>query len=237
MNLKALSIQLPLDEVPSLKDLPWLRDRSIVVFSYVELLLILSALIVADPTTNSVLIGLVPFFLGLGLKLWTLGYPPQKRSSADFGPYRFLRYPDILSSLFILFGISFAARSFTVTLLAIIFVAIQVSLRIRWQFLAGHGDEDVTYPRYRAMVPAMIPNLWPYASRDGGKGFSWRMLLHDQHQIYLQTTVLQSVAMLWFGTIFFEPMWLNYSWMIALVLLVFAAWRLIENRSWRKPIG
>ncbi|MFW7381239.1 MAG: hypothetical protein ACOH5I_20660 [Oligoflexus sp.] len=213
----------------------WIRTRRDQLFAHTELLLVLAAVFLASPDRLSVSIGLIPFLLGIALKIWSLGYAPAGKELGDVGPYRFLRYPSVLSTLLTLIGIVFAARSFPLAVIVIAWSAVQASMKVRWQIIEGHGSEDVSFPRYQAMVPALIPNLLPY-SKAGGEAFNWRLILHEQHRAWVQTLVTQILAYIWFSVVLLEPFWAQYTWVAGIALSLFTVWQSMANRSQWKQV-
>lgn len=217
-----------------MKLLEWLRSRRDMVFAHAELLVVLTAVFFANPDQRSVVIGLFPLVAGVALKLWSIGYHPVGKKLGDAGPFRFVRYPSVLSSLLILLGIAFAAKSFLIAVLALFFTAIEASLKVRWQVIEGHGREDVAFPRYQAIVPALIPNLIPYP-QSSSERFNWRLILHDQHRAWVQTLFVQILVYIWFSLILLEPLWGQYSWVFGVALSLFVIWQLATNlQQWIK---
>ncbi len=71
----------------------------------------LAALWLADPTFQSVLIGLLPILLGLALRVWAAGYLHKGGGLCVWGPYRFVRHPLYLGTTLGALGLCLMARS------------------------------------------------------------------------------------------------------------------------------
>jgi protein-S-isoprenylcysteine O-methyltransferase Ste14 len=78
----------------------------------------------AQPTLNTLVIGLGFAFAGEALRLWAAGHLEKSREITQTGPYRWTRHPLYLGSSLIAIGVAVASASLTVmTIVAIYMLA------------------------------------------------------------------------------------------------------------------
>jgi protein-S-isoprenylcysteine O-methyltransferase Ste14 len=213
----------------STSQLPLLKYKN-QVFVALEIGVTLLAVFLADPVQRSVVIGMIPFALGLALKLWSLGYENATDHKGEAGPYRFVRYPQVLSAFLILLGLCLATRSFYLTLLAMVVVTLQITLKIKFKDQESHWRDDVAFPRYQAIVPSVIPNLWPYPTT-ANQHFSWRQLVRTVGTNALPVVLLQVCGMVWVALVALNARLMPFNWLVAGGLTVVVLVRFLL--SWR----
>jgi protein-S-isoprenylcysteine O-methyltransferase Ste14 len=80
------------------------------------------ALILAQPTARSLMIGGGVALLGEALRVWASGHIEKGREVTRSGPYRFVRHPLYLGSAIMAAGFSVASQSIWVVAIATIYV-------------------------------------------------------------------------------------------------------------------
>jgi protein-S-isoprenylcysteine O-methyltransferase Ste14 len=109
----------------------------------------LVALWLAQPTTQSVLVGAIVGAVGEALRIWAAGHLEKSREVTSSGPYRLMRHPLYVGSTVMGIGLAIASGSLIVAVLAIAYLAITLTAAIRTEeahLTEKFGDE---YPEYR----------------------------------------------------------------------------------------
>lgn len=107
------------------------------------------ALVFAQPTWWSWVIGLAIAVIGESIRVWAAGHLEKGREVTQSGPYRWTRHPLYVGSSLIALGVIVAARHPIVTVVTIVYMVTTLAAAIRTEeaFLrAAFGD---TYDRYR----------------------------------------------------------------------------------------
>ena len=169
-----------------------LRDRfSISLLEAYEYLIIILVCWLARPTNYSIGLGAIVSFIGIGLRIWTSGYPRDPVRFVVYGPYRFVRHPRLLGSFLMLLGVCVASRSSgaIVTMLLgtiVIFRSILHEEDHMLGRLAGSSFRD-----YSLHVSAFVPNIMPYArSADYPHRFSWGYAMLKSRRRQLDSTLV-----------------------------------------------
>lgn len=151
-----MSIQLYLDPI---------KDR--IHFSlrgFFELSVVGFVFCLADPTVESITLGVTVSGLGEALRIWKAGYRLQGSEFFVVGPHRFVRHPRYLGTFLVLLGLCLASRSAFSLFYLLLGIAITYGLSIKKHeeiLLKKYGPSFV---EYRVRVSSFIPQLFPVAS-------------------------------------------------------------------------
>lgn len=147
---------------------------------FLNLGVILVSLIDFQPSTQSLPLGLFFIVCASLLKFWLCAYPdPKNMNFAVYGPYRFVRFPSLLSSFLCGLGLGVLTGS----LLAIVFLLIGFYL-IYFKNSRSKDEERFKktayhYKYYQAQVSAFIPGLIPYPASTQRSG-TWRNIFNNR---------------------------------------------------------
>lgn len=169
-------------------------------------------------TDQSVFIGGVISVLGLGLLMWLNGYLPREGVDMPYfaGPYRFVRYPQVLSRCLIMVGLLLASRQPSLYCVAVLILTPLYHRLSRSEDAALSIDLGSAASEYRALVSGLIPQLRPFkslgVSRLGVRQFfSWRtaMLSRKSKTLIISGIVLLSLLghYFWALRVFSEWQW------------------------------
>lgn len=109
----------------------------------------LLALWLAQPTDRSLTIGAVVAACGEALRVWAAGHLEKGREVTSSGPYRLARHPLYVGSTVMGVGLAIAARSISVGVLVMGYLALTLTAAIRTE--EAHLTEKFgrDYPEYR----------------------------------------------------------------------------------------
>ena len=129
--------------------------------------------LLAHPTLNSWLLGLMVVSLGEALRLWASGHIHKSAEVTTSGPYAMCRHPLYLGHFLVAIGFCIAGNSITAFL--IVTVSFFIIYMPTWKneeqnLIALFGD---TYRDFMAHTPALLPRL---NSRVTGGSFSWALV-------------------------------------------------------------
>ena len=143
-------------------------------------LLAVAFFVLAQPTQARLFLGAGLALLGELLRVWATGHLHKNDTLTITGPYRFLRHPLYLGTLFI--GSGFAVMGLNVTtlglaaLLCLLFFAYYLPYkeRIEGARLEELYGED--FRRYSTAVPKLLPRFHPYVplGAQGAATLGWR---------------------------------------------------------------
>ena len=156
----------------------WLhRWFHVSVRGLVEFVVVAAVFICAVPTPQSFLCGAVVSAVGLALRVWSSGY--QRNAEQFVGPFRWLRYPHLLGTLLLFFGLCLAGRNAPVTAVFLVAMTILHGKPYLRAEAAAAARIGPSYTLYRGEVPALLPRLWPYSVAATGPQprFVWRQAL------------------------------------------------------------
>lgn len=136
----------------------------------------------AQPTLESMLIGVPISSLGLLLRAWAAGHLAKDRQLATSGPYAYIRNPLYLGTLIAALGIVIASRSLWLALIfAIIFLFVYLpAVELEEQHLREIFPE---YEYYAARVRRFLPGTrWQRSKAH----FSWKSYRkNEEHKAVL----------------------------------------------------
>jgi protein-S-isoprenylcysteine O-methyltransferase Ste14 len=103
----------------------------------------------AQPTSASLLLGLAVALVGEALRIWAAGHIEKGREITTSGPYRFVRHPLYLGSAIIGVGFAAASRSWVVTGIVLVYLALTYVAAIRTEEATLDARFDGKYTAYR----------------------------------------------------------------------------------------
>lgn len=109
-----------------------------------------AALLLAQPTWQSLRIGALIAAAGECIRMWAAGHLEKSREVTTSGPYRFTRHPLYLGSAIITLGFVIASRSVTVAILAAVYLALTYTAAIRREEAFLTKQFGAAYPDYKA---------------------------------------------------------------------------------------
>jgi amino acid transporter len=135
----------------------------ITVRGMAEVLIVVGAFALGEPTPVSLVIGGLICVAGEAIRILVAGYGRNVGEMVMSGPYRFVRHPYFLGTGLMFIGIAIASRSAVITALAIVLMVLshrKYARRDEEQLKKALGPE---YGVYVATVPAVVPRIWPTA--------------------------------------------------------------------------
>ena len=126
-------------------------------------------LLLARPTSASLLLGALISLLGVSLRAWASGHIRKNDQLAVSGPYAYTRNPLYLGSFMLGLGFTVAANRWELALLfALLFFGIYFPvMRVEATTLEGlFGD---SYRQYASCVPLFLPRLAPFRRQHAAK--------------------------------------------------------------------
>lgn len=110
----------------------------------------IAALMLADPTPLTLLIGGVIAAIGETIRVWAAGHLEKGREVTMSGPYRYTRHPLYAGSAVMMVGFAVAANDPIVAVIAIAYVALTYSSAIRREEAFLTERFGSAYPDYKA---------------------------------------------------------------------------------------
>lgn len=137
-------------------------DRLRITFRGVaEVLIVVGAFALGEPTPLSLLIGGLICLGGEILRIFVAGFGHNVGQIVLCGPYRFVRHPYFLGTGLMFIGIAIASRSAFITAFAMALMVLshrKYARRDEDQLKKSLGPD---YGLYVATVPAVVPRIWP----------------------------------------------------------------------------
>lgn len=157
-------------------------ERKILAFLHttrralIGFLIVAAALVTADPSVASLIVGAALCLIGELLRILTAGYGYKVGEHSLRGPYRFVRHPYFLGSALLYVGVCVAGRNAYVTGVALVALAILYAVEIEADESRVRARLGPDFADYKAKVPAVLPKLYPYRGSWGeqaaGRDFS-----------------------------------------------------------------
>jgi len=151
--------------------------------------LALAALLLAQPTLSTTLLGTALVVLGLAVRIWAAGLLHKGRELCTSGPYRYVRHPLYLGSTLGAVGFCVMARSLWAWAIILpVFMAIyywQVAEEERL-LAATFGDAHAAWAR---QVPMVTPRLLP-ATADSPRPWSLQQFRANREHYHVLVTVV-----------------------------------------------
>ncbi len=197
----------------------------------VDVLLACLALFGTAATVQSVFVGASISFLGLVFLVWLNGY--SRRGSSEIisfaGPYRFVRYPMVLSRCLIMMGLLLASRQPALYCIAVLILTPLYHRLARAEDDSMARELGPVASEYRALVSGLIPQLLP-AKILGVSGFgvresfSWRRAMRAKRWEAVSAGFLVVISLLgqyiWSIRIFTDFQWRSGAILLTVLALV-----------------
>lgn len=136
-------------------------------------------LVIAHPTMNSLLPGLLLGFSGLLIRTWAAGHLRKHQELTVSGPYRWTRNPLYLGSLIMGTGLCIASGIYWLLIGFIpIFLAVYLPVMQREE-LELKGSEGNRYKEYQKSVPLFFPRI-PRGRCLSEARFSWSWFIYNR---------------------------------------------------------
>ena len=103
----------------------------------------------AYPSWQSWSIGLAIALVGESVRVWAAGHIEKGREITRSGPYRFVRHPLYLGSILLGIGFVTAARSITVGIVVLLYLAVTITAAIRTEEAVLNARFSGAYADYR----------------------------------------------------------------------------------------
>lgn len=154
--------------------------------------------LLARPSTESLLIGAAICLPGLGLRALASGYVQKNSCLTTTGPYAYTRNPLYLGSLILAGGFAVAARSWWIAaVIVVLFFAVYLPVvRMEEEFLRQKFPEFSDYER---QVPRFLPRWAPAGSQ--GKFSRQLYWKHHEYNALVGACAMMAalaVKMIWF---------------------------------------
>lgn len=196
-----------------------------------DILLACLAFVWTAATIQSVFVGGAISSLGLVFLVWINGY--QHRQSSEIicfaGPYRFVRYPMVLSRCLIMVGLLLASRQPALYCLAVLILTPLYHRLARAEDHSMVRELGPVASEYRALVSGLIPQLLP-AKIIGVSGFglresfSWRRAMRAKRWEAVSASLLVVISLLgqyiWSIRIFTDLQWRSGATLLTVLALV-----------------
>lgn len=142
-------------------------------------------LLLAQPTSRTMLASLILVLPGLWLRGYASGYVKKNAELATTGPYAYTRNPLYLGSMLIAFGFAAAADSWVIlAVLAALFALIYIpTIQGEETFLRQHF---ASFDQYARAVPRLLPRLTParFAAAGDAPSGGFSSTLYRKHREY-----------------------------------------------------
>ncbi len=119
-------------------------------------------LVLATPTTETLLWGSLPIALGQAIRLWSSGYIHKNQVLTDTGPYSLSRNPLYVGSFFIGTGFMICMGILWLAVAFLLFFAAVYWFTIKWEEDKLERFFPDEWEGYRSKVPRFVPLFrWP----------------------------------------------------------------------------
>lgn len=157
------------------------------------LFLALAVILLARPTWDSILTGVLICVLGLVIRAWASGHLRKEKELAVSGPYRYSRNPLYLGNFLLGTGITAGARSWWVLGLCVAYFAVFYPLIIRRERERMKNLFPRQYEAYGKKVPLFFPNPWKHSAATGR--FRWSLYKQNKEYRALYGTIVVWVVL------------------------------------------
>ena len=107
------------------------------------------AMLFADPTPRSMVVGGVIALAGEALRIWAAGHLEKGREVTVSGPYRLTRHPLYIGSALIGIGVAVASANAVVAVLVAVYLSVTLTAAIRTEEAHLTAKFGGAYPEYR----------------------------------------------------------------------------------------
>jgi protein-S-isoprenylcysteine O-methyltransferase Ste14 len=109
----------------------------------------LATIILASPTWETWRAGLLVAVAGEAIRVWAAGHLEKSREVTRSGPYRWTAHPLYVGSSILALGVVIAARSWPVTVLAVLYMGSTITAAVRTEEAFLRRTFGDTYDRYQ----------------------------------------------------------------------------------------
>jgi len=158
------------------------------------------ALVLAQPTQRSILLGAAIGLLGLAIRAYSAGYLHKQEVLTTTGPYAYTRNPLYLGSGILAIGAAMALRSWPAAVLLLVYFALVYSFVMRREEMELRAKHGAAFDAYTASVPLFFPRLMPIRPSGGAGGsFSWAQYKrnHEYEALVGFLLLLVVLAVIW----------------------------------------
>jgi len=147
----------------------------------------------AEPSAQSLAVGLPVSIIGLAIRGWAAGHLEKNTALTDSGPYAWVRNPLYIGTLTVVMGLVAAARRWELGALAAAFFALIYLpvVELEEQYLT---ELFPAFPEYAARVPKLLPRA---PLRPGTKHFRWSLYRHNREYEALLGFLAWVAVLLW----------------------------------------
>jgi protein-S-isoprenylcysteine O-methyltransferase Ste14 len=139
--------------------------------------LLLLVLILTSPDTHFWIFSLLLVLVGESLRIWASGHLRKEQILTTGGPYRFIRNPLYVGSLFIALGFCLMAGSIWIWILVIAYFLLVYIPVIVFEEKTLKEKFPLEFEQYSAEVPRIIPGFHVYP---GNTRFSWSQVIKNK---------------------------------------------------------
>ncbi len=151
--------------------------------SRLRAIFIITLLVWAYPSINSLIIGSIPIIIGQIIHFISAGYLIKQEKLITAGPYRFVRNPFYVGSFLVDVGLCLITRNIYVAAIYLpIFYLIVINWRVRKEEGFLKAQFGGKYDEYCRLVPRIIPRLWPARLDEPFGRFDWQLILKYREQ-------------------------------------------------------
>ena len=186
-------------------NIKYIREKAFQLRGGVWTLLFFAMLFLAQPTGDSILLGLPLVLLGQALRFWAVGCIGRYRGEqvgaqalATWGPYAFVRNPLYVGNGLIGLGWGLMAGPFSTLVFVVTFVLLYTVLIVPHEESFLSEKFGTEYDAYKARTGSFFPKAWPKSKIAGpfDKKVLW---ISERHS--LLTTVVGSLLIIAKGMI------------------------------------
>jgi protein-S-isoprenylcysteine O-methyltransferase Ste14 len=147
----------------------------------------------AEPSAQSLAVGLPVSLVGLAIRGWAAGHLEKNTTLTDSGPYAWVRNPLYIGTLTVTMGLIAAARRWELGALAAVFFALIYLpvVELEEQYLR---ELFPAFPEYAGRVPKLIPRA---PQRAGAKHFRWSLYRQNREYEALLGFLVGVAVLLW----------------------------------------
>ena len=121
-----------------------------------------AVVVLARPTTWSLVAGAAVALVGQGVRLWAAGHLEKSREVTTSGPYQYTRHPLYVGSSIMALGVAIGCRSIAVAAIVAVYMAATIGAAVR-------SEETFLRERFGDAYDAYAESRGPRVARD----FSW----------------------------------------------------------------
>lgn len=157
----------------------------------------LAFLLLARPSSASLLIGAAVGIVGLVIRAWAAGFLRKHETLATHGPYALTRNPLYFGSAILAAGLIIAADSIWAGVLVAIYILLFYPAVMRREESELHGRYGELYSAYAAQVPLFWPRLKNWQNAESLDARFSRQLYLQNHEYQAAIGFVLGFVLLW----------------------------------------